>query len=157
MRYRAYGDRYGRLMVLMHNPYKSHPGAVYVDCRCDCGQFVVVRDTALFRKDTTSCGCDEQEKLAPKIRRYKLSTTLEHKTWVQLQAMCYNPAHPLYRKDREWCFHMGYRWAHSFEQFYNDMGPQPGPQYVVQRRNPKKPFENGNCFWALPGFHPEPA
>ena len=37
------------------------------------------------------------------------------------------------------------RWLNSFEAFYADMGPRPGPDYSIERRDVNGNYEPGNC------------
>jgi hypothetical protein len=40
------------------------------------------------------------------------------------------------------------RWRESFEDFYKDMGPRPGPGYSIERKNVNAGYSKGNCRWA---------
>ncbi|MFI3227996.1 MAG: zinc-ribbon domain-containing protein [Clostridia bacterium] len=52
------GKRFGRLVVLEHAGIKRE--SIW-KCRCDCGNEVLVRNTNLVNKKTTSCGCKRTE------------------------------------------------------------------------------------------------
>jgi len=54
------GKRYGSLVALYRADVSSlgvGDGAAWWVCRCDCGNYIVVRGYTLRNGDTTSCGC----------------------------------------------------------------------------------------------------
>lgn len=59
------GQKFGRLTVIEEapkpSPYLEYRGRWYL-CRCDCGNQAVVREDALKRGQTKSCGCLRREK-----------------------------------------------------------------------------------------------
>jgi hypothetical protein len=40
------------------------------------------------------------------------------------------------------------RWKHSFQNFIEDMGPRPTPEYTLERKNNDKNYTPDNCKWA---------
>jgi len=50
------GKTFGRLTVLYHSDYDSDGVARWL-CKCQCGNYAVVRGTSLRRGSTRSCGC----------------------------------------------------------------------------------------------------
>jgi len=55
----AKGDRFGRLITVKRVPYRRSLRAW--ECRCDCGNTIVVKETSLTRELVKSCGCIRRE------------------------------------------------------------------------------------------------
>jgi hypothetical protein len=72
----------------------------------------------------------------------------EYQAWNQMRQRCCNP------KDRGFRYYGGRgicvseRWQNSFEAFFADMGPKPGPGYSLDRIDNSANYEPGNCRWA---------
>ena len=57
------GRRYGRLTVISYNEEVSkQKGRVYWNCKCDCGNEVIIRGDNLRSENTMSCGCYNRDK-----------------------------------------------------------------------------------------------
>jgi hypothetical protein len=63
------GNRYGRLLVIKESPNRSKQNDVCWRCRCDCGNYTVVRGRSLRDGTTKSCGCYQRECAARAIRK----------------------------------------------------------------------------------------
>lgn len=50
------GQRFGKLIVIKESPERKN-GRICWECRCDCGNTVVVKGLSLKNGDTQSCGC----------------------------------------------------------------------------------------------------
>jgi len=55
------GQRFGRLVVIRLSDERKDNQTVW-ECKCDCGNVVLVRNSSLRRGDTKSCGCLQREK-----------------------------------------------------------------------------------------------
>lgn len=71
----------------------------------------------------------------------------EYRSWQMMKNRCSNPNYEHYK-------HYGARgigfdpaWA-NFDNFIRDMGPQPGPNYSLDREDANKHYGKGNCKWA---------
>lgn len=64
------GKGFNRLTVIRRTARKDQ---AYWECRCDCGNIVIVRGTHLTSQHTQSCGCLHYELFAkaPKYSRNK--------------------------------------------------------------------------------------
>lgn len=67
------GQKFGRLTVIKRiidkeNEVKSH--TTFWECRCDCGNTIVVRASNLKNGNTMSCGCYHKEQSSIKNKKY---------------------------------------------------------------------------------------
>lgn len=60
------GQRFGRLLVLYLTTSDKHRSRRWV-CKCDCGEYVVVRASNLKKGATKSCGCLNRELASQRI------------------------------------------------------------------------------------------
>ena len=57
------GRRYGRLTVISYNEEVSkQKGRAYWNCKCECGNEIIVRGDNLTSESTKSCGCYNRDK-----------------------------------------------------------------------------------------------
>lgn len=75
------------------------------------------------------------------------SKTAVYRAWGNMWSRCYNPNYTNFHlwggRGISVCDH----WA-WFENFYNDMGPQPYPGATVERLETTGNYEPSNCLWA---------
>ena len=146
------GKRYGRLVVLDResNIYNRH--GVKWTCQCDCGQTISAYGHHLTQGGTQSCGCLSTENrktiIAQQNTKHGMYGTPEYVTWVSMKTRCNNENHEWYHRYGGRGITVCKRWEESFENFYADMGPKPGPEYSIERDNNDIGYEPGNCRWA---------
>lgn len=116
-------------------------------CRCDCGAESVAYAGNLRSGKTKSCGCNQNNGASG--RTHGLSDSApEYKTWAGIKRRCFNKndkAYPAYGGSG---ITVCDRWSTSFEAFFSDMGPKPGPEYSIDRIDGTRGYEPGNCRWA---------
>ena len=67
------GQRFGRLVVIRKSVERANAGEVLWECKCDCGEFSVVKSGNLRSGSTKSCGCLRKEVVSKKNENKKLS------------------------------------------------------------------------------------
>lgn len=74
------GRRFGMLTAIRRAPLTAEKFRRYVfwECRCDCGNTVIVRAQSLKRGATTSCGCATGRKKSESYRK-----TMEKRNGIQ--------------------------------------------------------------------------
>lgn len=84
------------------------------------------------------------------IESHGMHDTKEYRSWVSMKTRCYNSNHQEYFRYGDKGVTVCDRWRQSFSNFYKDMGDKPSPRHTLDRINPEKGYEPGNCRWATP-------
>lgn len=118
-------------------------------CSCPNKNIVKVSTAHLNNGHTTSCGCYHKSQSSKSATSHGMSKTVEYRTWRAIQNRCYNDKLIDFKNYGGRGICVCDRWLESFENFYEDMGPRPGPRYSIDRF----PDVNGNyckenCRWA---------
>lgn len=151
------GVRIGRLTLLQEQePLVSASGRRRRRwlCRCDCGTQTLVLAQNLSHAarrphgGSRSCGCLARERA---VRHGEISANRpspEYAAWIAAKKRCFNPSNASFRNYGGRGITVCSRWAQSFEAFLRDMGRRPGPGYSLDRIDPNRGYEPGNCRWA---------
>lgn len=139
------GKKFGRLLVVDFKYIKSK--FAYWECKCDCGNYKIIRGVALSYKATKSCGCLQTESRKKLFTKHNLVYSKEYKSWSGMKSRCSNPNLPgsehYYGKGIKVCK----RWG-DFINFYNDMGPKPSGKHSIDRIDNDGNYEPSNCKWS---------
>jgi hypothetical protein len=75
-----------------------------------------------------------------------MSKTRIYHVWVNMHQRCSNPEHVFFAAYGGAGVKVCRRW-HRFENFYADMGPDPGRGLTLERMNNAVGYNKANCAW----------
>ena len=123
---------------------RSKSGQILCACRCICGRERLVLIDNLRRNLTTSCCCQRK---TYRPMTHGMSKTPEYRIWAGMIARCKadNDRSGRYAKRG---IGVCERWSSSFQNFLQDVGKRPGPQFSLDRIDNDGDYEPGNVRWA---------
>ena len=150
------GMVFGRLHVVSRaEDHVSQSGyrTVMWNCKCTCGNDVVVRAKCLTSNATRSCGCFARENMSRLKKKHGEYGTRLYAIWNSMRQRCLNSKHRSYHnyggrgiticaewddfdKFRDWAFKTGY-----------DVNAKRG-ECTLDRIDVDKGYSPGNCRWA---------
>lgn len=137
------GKRFGKLVVLSEVAERKNKSILW-ECRCDCGNKVIVQGMALRCGHTKSCGClkiekfTEMAKMHPRKTISKESKTRLYRIWKDMRRRTVNPKRQNYHRYggrgikvcnewfenyqafKEWAYLNGYKDTLSIDRIDND-------------------------------------
>jgi hypothetical protein len=115
----------------------------YFDAICICGNKRKLNATQLSKR--ISCGCF---RTYDHLKKHMCSKTPEYKTWQGMRQRCNNQNDVSYSNYGERGIKVCDYWNNSFENFLNDMGKKPSPNYTLDRIDVDGNYTKANCRWA---------
>lgn len=82
------------------------------------------------------------------IENHGMHGTAEYNIWATMIQRCHNPNNPAYADYGGRGIAVCGSWLDSFQAFYRDMGPRPGSEYSLDRRENDLGYSKDNCRWA---------
>lgn len=132
---------------------KKYAGDSHWWCKCSCGrkELVRVQSSKLRSGSTKSCGCYRQEHTTTVKTKHGQAAgnrTAAYRVWCNIKDRCLNTRYRDYPSYGGRGIRMDEVWAASFEAFFLDMGPRPGPGYSIDRKENNGDYVASNCRWA---------
>ena len=90
------GKKYGRLTVIERAGSTTQKKALW-NCRCDCGNEIIVVGSHLLNGNTRSCGCYKRDLTSERMSSHGKSKTRLHHIWKNMRQRCSNPHKPDYK------------------------------------------------------------
>lgn len=144
------GNKYGKLTVI-RRAESAPKGITRWECKCDCGNVVIVRGGNLKNGAVKSCGCLISTNNKNRST-HGMSGSRLYQDWANIKSRCYNPKNPAYKRYGARGITMCCDWYNSFDAFakwalsngYKD-------NLTIERIDNDKGYSPDNCKWISKG------
>ena len=138
------GAMFGRFIVIEEAPRRGK--SRYWVCRCGCGAICHIRQDALRRGTSRSCGCLSAEMSRLRNRSHGKRASSVYAVWNAMLQRCCNSQNKQFSQYGGRGIGVCPRWQ-TFAEFYTDMGSPPEGM-TLDRKDNDKGYCKDNCRWA---------
>lgn len=139
------GKRFGRILVINQNERRAKNGAIYWNCKCDCGNEKVILGTNLTTGVTVSCGCYNRDVITKENPKYKRSLYYIYKGMIR---RCKNKNEKAYKNYGGRGIICEWETYEDFEKWAIDNGYRKG--LWIDRINNDGNYSPSNCRFCTP-------
>ena len=143
-------QKFNKLLVISRAE-NTKQGRAQWNCKCDCGNSLIVRGSYLLNGHTQSCGCLRKEKSSELNTVHGKTNTKIHAVWKSMKQRCFDENIKNYEIYGGRGITVCDEWKHDFQSFYDYVSQLPhyGEEgYSIDRINNNGNYEPGNVKWS---------
>lgn len=115
--------------------------------QCDCGGVCVKSAIQFYQGHIKSCGCSTARLISEAQTTHGMSHHPAFAVWRSMIDRCKLPTHQAWRNYGGRGITVCTRWQESFENFWEDMGPEYQRGLTLDRANNAEGYSKQNCRW----------
>ena len=139
------GQRFGRLVVIKEEG-RDQNGRVLLQCKCDCGNEVIVRSDSLRNGSCKSCGCLRKELSSERNTTHGHSNEKLYRVWRGMLRRCYDPKYTAYNRYGGRGIEVCEEWRNNYESFRDFMLSQGYDEYGPSYENTIDRIDNNGSY-----------